>query len=121
MTTSKTTLLSQLLNCWYSDIQFLIKICEQNEIDLDIEDIKDNYWEIKDVNILIYVAIEEISKKFLEEYKDQIEEALNLRNLESYLSENDDIYEIFTNYIDSHLWFKNDKIQSIFESSKFYF
>lgn len=121
MTTSETTLLSQLLNCWYKDIQFLIKLCEQNEIDLDIEDINANYWEIKNVNILIHSAIEQIPSKFFEEYKEQIEEALNLRNLDSYLAENDDIYEIFANYTDCHLWFKNDKIQSIFEQSRFYF
>lgn len=117
MTTSNTTLLAQILQCGYSDVQFLIDLCEKNEIDLDIDDIKSNYWDMN-VNILIYDAIQQIANRFFDEYKNQIEEILNIRNLEQYRSEND-VYEIYTNYLDSHLWFKDEKVQALFEQSRY--
>ena len=111
--------LQQLLNCWYSDIKFLINI--SNNIELNIEDIKNNYWNI-DINILIYETIRIISERFINEYKSQIHTILwlwNHDNLENYRSYND-LYEIYANYIDSHLWFKNDLIQKMYENSQYY-
>jgi len=113
--------LKQLLNCWYSDVMFLINISNNNNIELDIEDIRNNYWNI-DINILIYETIRIISENFINEYKSQIHMVLWLwdhDNLENYRSYND-LYEIYTNYIDSHLWFKNELIQKMYENSQYY-
>lgn len=48
---SKTSLLCQILDCWFLDINFLIDLCDKNEIDIDIDDIKSNYW---DINIILW-------------------------------------------------------------------
>ena len=110
-------LLAQILNWGYSDVDFLLKLCENNGLELDIEDITMNYWKV-DINTLIYDAIQQVAYKFFSEDQQQIEQLLNIRNLDLYMSENE-IYEIFVNYLDSHLWFKDEKIQALFESSRF--
>lgn len=113
-------LLCQILDCWYLDIKKLCDVCKHNCIDLDIEEIKANYWKL-DLNTLIYESIKVVAEKFLWEYENEIKRILNLweyDDLKEYCSYNE-IYEIYCNYLDSHLWFKNDRIQSLFESSKY--
>ncbi len=114
---SRTDLLKELLSCWIWDIDFLIDLCNNNEIDLDLEDIQSNYGSIT-INNMIYEAIRTIAWKFIEENKAIIEKILNTNDLDDYLSYND-IYEIYTNYLDSHLWFTNNEIQDLFENSKY--
>lgn len=117
---SKTTLLSQLLDCWYLDIEFLIDLCNNNDIEIDIDEIRYNYWNIN-VNSMIYEVIRTIAEKFIEECKQEISLVLELQfdwTLEDYMAYHD-LYEIYTNYIDSHLWFYNEKIQELFEKSKY--
>ena len=110
-------LLTQILNWGYSDVDFLLKLCENNGLELDIEDITMTYWKA-DINILIYDAIQQVAYKFFSEYQQQIEQLLNIGNLDLYMSENE-IYEIYVNYLDSHLWIKHEKVQALFESSRF--
>jgi hypothetical protein len=117
---SKTSLLCQILDCWYLDINFLMDLCDNNEIDIDVDDIKSNYWDIN-INLMIYESIRQIAEKFIEEYREEISIILDLWdywNLDEYISYHD-LYEIYTNYMDSHLWFSNDKIQELFENSKY--
>lgn len=57
-------LLSQLLNCWYLDVDFLEELIEEFNVDLDIECIKKEFWNIN-VNILIYKVFDEIKNNFL--------------------------------------------------------
>ncbi|TAA74135.1 MAG: hypothetical protein CDV28_1389 [Candidatus Electronema aureum] len=38
--------------------------------------------------------------------------------MKEYIAENE-LYEIYTNYLDSHLWFKDQEIQNLFENSKY--
>lgn len=117
---SKTSLLCQILECWFLDINFLIDLCDNNEIDIDLDYIKSNYWDIN-INLMIYETIRQIAEKFVEEYKDEISLILKLQfewTLEDYLSYHD-LYEVYTNYMDSHLWFSEDKIQDLFENSKY--
>lgn len=117
---SKTSLLCQILDCGYLDINFLIDLCDNNEIDIDVEDIKSNYWDIN-INLIIYETIRQIAENFINDYKEEISKILELWefwNLEDYMSYHE-IYEIYTNYMDSHLWFKDDKIQNLFENSKY--
>ncbi len=117
---TRNSLLAQLLECWYLDIDFLMDLCENNLLDIDVDDIRSNYWEI-DVNILIYESIRMIAEMFIDEYREEISLILELRfdgTLEDYMSYHD-LYEIYTNYMDSHLWFYNEKIQELFEKSKY--
>lgn len=117
---SKTTLLSQLLDCGYLDINFYIDLCNNNDIEIDLDDIRSNYWDLN-INIMIYESIRQIAEKFIEENRDDISIILDLWeywNLDNYISYHD-LYEIYTNYIDSHLWFYDEKIQELFEKSEY--
>lgn len=70
---------------------------------------------------MIYESIRMIGEMFIEEYKDDISLILELNfdgTLEDYMSYHD-LYEIYTNYMDSHLWFLNEKIQELFGKSKY--
>lgn len=111
------SLLAQILECWVGDVGFAIDLANKNNLEIDTEDLKNNYWKLN-INIIIYDLIYNIAEMFLNENKAIIEKILNVRNLDEYRN-NYDLYEIFTNYIDSHLWFKNEDIQRLFEKSKF--
>ena len=116
----RNSLLAQILECWYLDIDFLMDLCENNNLDIDVDDIRSNYWKF-DVNTLIYESIRMIADMFIDEYREEISLILELQfewTLEDYMSYHD-IYEIYVNYMDSHLWFFNDKIQELFEQSKY--
>lgn len=107
-------MLSQVLNCWYLDVDFLEELIEEFNIDLDIECIKNEFWNIN-VNILIYKVFDEIKNNFLKENKYEIE-AIIWESLDNGFDFED--YEIFTNCIDSHLRFKNDEIEDLFQKWK---
>lgn len=64
--------------------------------------------------------IEQIAEEFIEKNEKKICRILEVTNLNRYRAENE-MYQIFTNYLDSHLWFYNEKIQEIFENSKYRF
>ena len=110
-----TRLLTNFLNCGYLDIKFLEDLIDNNNIDIDIEDIRSNYWELN-INTIIYEVIRQIAEEFIENHKEEICNILDLWNLDDYISQNY-LYEIFTNSIDSHLWFINDQIQELFEKA----
>jgi hypothetical protein len=117
---SKTSLLCQILDCGYLDIDFLVDLFDSNDIDIDVEDVRSNYGDIN-VNILIYETIRQIAENFIDEHRDEIDEILELgenENLNNYMSYHD-LYEIYTNFMDSHLRFFNDRIQNLFEKSKY--
>lgn len=108
------SLLNQLLNCWYLDVKFLNDLIEKYNLDLDIQNIIMNYWytNIQDlnINIFIYESFEQIKNQFINEYQERIEELwYNIHNIE---------YEIYTNYLDSHLWFNNQEIDNLFQEWK---
>lgn len=107
-------LCSQLLGCWYLDVDFLEKLIEDFDIDLDIECIKKEFWNIN-INILIYQVYDEIKNNFLKENEEKIKTILwdSLENISDF-----EDYEIFTNCIDSHLWFNNYDIQDLFETRR---
>lgn len=58
---------------------------------------------MNNINIFIYEALSQIAYKFIESHS-------NLFGDEEY-----EEFEIYTNYIDSHIYFTNDEIQSEFE------
>lgn len=102
----KTRLLCDLLDCGSLDINFLDDLLDTYNISLDIEDIKANFWKI-DVNILIYESFEQIKNQFLEDNNEEIEKLwFNIYELD---------YQIYTNYMDSHIWFNDEKIDNLYQ------
>lgn len=118
----QNTFIANLLECWVLDVSFLFQIlwtCEINNIYIDTQDVIANYGGLH-VNYFIYEWLHQLAESFLKSSKTQIEELLNIWDLDRY-SEDQGIYDIFTNYIDSHIWFRNELIQWLFENSSFYY
>ena len=91
---------------WYLDVKYLVELIEEHNLDVDdiAENIEFNFWkEFKaDINYFIYEALSQIANKFIES------------NIELFEYESDE-FEIYTNYMDSHIWFNSEKVQSEFE------
>jgi len=91
---------------WYLDVKFLVELIEEHNLDVDdiAENIEFNFWaEFKtNINYFIYETLSQIANKFIES------------NLELFEYESDE-FEIYTNYIDSHIWFTSEIVQSEFE------
>lgn len=105
----KNYLLTQLLNCWYLDVDFLDDLICEFWIDIDIDDLKKRFWnDTININTLIYETYEKVKDKFLNENKEFIEKIswCNICEFEDY--------NIFTNCIDSSIRFNNNEIQSLF-------
>jgi len=120
METKLINLLWQLLEWWHYDILFLIKLLTKNNIELDIEDIKNNYWKVK-IGILIYNAFKIIAERFISENREQIYMILWLKeqdSLDEYMSYNE-LYQIYADWLDSSFWFYNNWLQTLFENSKY--
>jgi hypothetical protein len=102
----------QLLNCWYLDVEFLDNLLDEYNIDIDIDDIKISYWEVNDINIIIYEAYSQIKEMFLSENQEEIKSlGYNIEDFEAWKD-----FEIYTNYLDSHLWFNNPDIDNIYQN-----
>jgi len=67
---------------------------------------------------LIYVALHQIAEEFIAENQEEICSILEITDLDEYVS-NNDLYETFTNCMDSHLRFRDEEIQELFEKSKY--
>ncbi len=95
-----------LMGAWYLDLQFLVKTIEDNNLDFDdiYENVEMNFWKefTADINYFIYEALSQIAYKFIESHTGLFEEY-------------SDEYEIYTNYMDSHIWFTDEEVQSEFE------
>lgn len=95
-----------ILGVWYLDVKFLIELIEKHNLDIDdlCENIKFNFWdEFKfDINYLIYESLNQVANKFIGS------------NTELFKVESDE-FKIYTNYIDSHIYFTSENVQSKFE------
>lgn len=95
-----------LLWAWYLDVEFLVNLIEEHKLDFDeiYENVEMNFWKEFDCNInyFIYEALSQIAYKFIDSNKELFE------------NESDE-FEIYTNYIDSHIRFTSEKVQSEFE------
>jgi hypothetical protein len=104
-----TDITRNLLDAWYLDLKFLVELLDEHNIDFDeiMGSIECNFW--KDykiaINTIIYEVLYTIASKFIAENS-------------SLFKEYDDEFEIYTNYMDSHIYFTSEKVQSKFE--KFY-
>lgn len=105
----KNYLLTQLLDCWYLDVDFLDDLICEFWVDIDIDDLKKRFWNGSiHINTLIYETYEKIKDKFLKENKDIIEN-ISWCNIDEF-----EDYNIFTNCLDSSIRFNNDDIQTLF-------
>ena len=104
-----TDITRNLLGAWYLDLKFLVELVDKHNIDFDdiMDSIECNFWnDIKiEINIIIYEVLNTIAYKFISE------------NSKIFEDENDE-FEIYTNYMDSHIYFTSEKAQEKFE--KFY-
>ena len=111
------SLCSQILECWFLDVKYAIDLANSNNLEIDYEDLKSNYWTVN-INTIIYDLIYRIAETFISENEIVIKQILNIWDLNEYRN-NSEMYEIYTNYIDSHLWFKDERIQTLFDQSIF--
>jgi len=101
-----TEVTRNLMGAWYLDLKFLIDTIEENNLDFNdiYENVEMNFWKefTKNINYFIYGALSQIAYKFIELHK-------------SLFEKYSDEFEIYTNYMDSHIYFKDDEVQSKFE------
>lgn len=95
-----------LLGAWYLDLKFLVELLDEHNIDFDdvIESIECNFWQDYklDINTIIYEVLSTIAYKFIS------------KNSSMFENESDE-FEIYTNYMDSHIYFTSQKAQNEFE------
>ena len=102
-----TDISRNLLGAWYLDVKFLIDTIEEYKLDFDdiYENVEMNFWKefTTNINYCIYEALSQIAYKFIDDNSDLFE------------YENEKEFEIFTNFMDSHIWFNSEKVQNKFE------
>ncbi len=103
-----TQLLCNLTQCGYLDIKFFDNLINEFDIELDYENIIREFRETN-INIFIYEAYEQVKSLFIEQNWEEIQ-----RITEKDPNEVD--YQIFTNYLDSHLCFNNEEVETLFQS-----
>jgi len=71
---TKTLLLCNLLNCGHSDIDYLVKLIDNNNIDLD------RLFDLPhlDINSIIYKALDGIIHDFFSAFEEDIEEIIDM-------------------------------------------
>lgn len=101
-------LLCSILQCGFLDVRFLESLINEFNLELDYEDIIANYGG-HNINFFIYEAYEQVKNLFIEANQSEI----------ISITEKSDPYDldytIFTNYLDSHLWFNNQEIEELFQ------
>jgi len=96
-----------LTGAGYLDVKFLIEIIEAQNLDIEdiVESVEMNFWKEYrcDFNYIMYETLATIASNFINENQELFEDCKN------------DEYEIFTNYMDSHIRFVDEDIQRKFE------
>lgn len=122
MTNARYRFLAELLECWVLDLQFLLSLIDkidENDIYLDSQKVLQEWWNYN-LNSFIHEAFYILAEWFLKKYQHKISEMLNIWDFDRYREENE-LYETYTNLLDSHIWFHNEKIQNLFENFEFYY
>lgn len=95
-----------LIDGWYSDLQYLVDTIEKYKLNVDsiLDQVEDCFWGIQPIkiNYLIYIALTTVAQSFIEQNKELFEEC-------------SDDYFIHTNYLDSSIYFEDEKVQEAFE------
>ena len=111
---TRTELLCEILWGGCLDIDYLCQLLDENSIDFStINDRCKTSGSVEwlDINHYIYYTLEEIAEHFITNNENDIA-ALKLPT--DTLNE-EELYEIYVNYIDSSLRFTDDNIQELFE------
>lgn len=122
MINAKDRFLIEIFECWILDLQFffwLLQNLEDHDLYLDTQEVLQEYGNFH-LNTFISEALYLLAECFLKKYQHKISEMLNIWDFDRYREENE-LYETYTNLLDSHLWFHNEKIQNLFENSEFYY
>ena len=102
-----TDISRNLLGAWWLDVKFLIDTIEEHKLDFDdiYENVEMNFWEdfTNNINYFIYEVLNQIANNFIETNSKLFEDKSNEK------------FEIYTNYMDSSIYFTDEKIQSEFE------
>lgn len=95
-----------LLGAWYSDIKHLVDSLEKYDVEFDeiIDTLKMNYWEDAnyDFNLIMYEILNTIAYKFI-------------NSNQNIFENHDDSFQLYVNYMDSHICFNDEYIQNEFE------
>lgn len=103
------SLLCSILQCGYLDIIFFENLLKEFNLELDYPNIAENHWKLS-LNILITSAYLQIKDNFIAANSTEIQRIIE--GADPY----DIDFTIFTNYLDSHLWFKDEKVEELFQS-----
>lgn len=99
--------MSAITQSWYLDVKFLLDRVEEHSLELSeiIENVEFNFWKenISNINYLIHETLNQIANNFINSNKELFE------------NESDE-FEIYTNYLDSHVWFRSENVQLEFEN-----
>jgi hypothetical protein len=97
--------ISALLDCGWLDADYLMRLVDANAFDPRVlmEDIC-KITSDPTIDDLIYAAFERVARQFLDGLPSKVR--LNADTLE---------YHIFTNCMDSHLWFDDERINALYE------
>ncbi len=97
---------TNILDGWYLDLEYLTNTIEEYKLAVDeiVESVEQDFWKeyVTQINYLIYMALTMVAQKFIEENEKLFEDKSNE-------------YEIFTNYLDSHVYFEDEEVQREFE------
>lgn len=97
---------TNILDGGYLDLKYLADTIEEYKLSVDeiVESVEQDFWKecITQINYLIYVALTMVAQKFIDGNQKLFEEKSNE-------------YEIFTNYLDSHVYFEDEEVQREFE------
>lgn len=108
---------AQILYCGVGDIKFAIDFYNRHKLDFNYDVLKSNYWEVT-IDTIIYDWLYQSSEKFIDEYEIQIKQILNVFDLNEYRNYND-LYEIYANSVASSISFIDERIQALFEQSRY--
>lgn len=97
---------TNILDGGYLDLEYLTNTIEEYKLAVDeiVESVEQDFWKecITQINYLIYMALTMVAQKFIEENEKLFEDKSNE-------------FEIFTNYLDSHVYFEDEEVQREFE------
>ena len=96
----------RMLGAWYLDVNYLVNLLDRFHLDfyevMDEVDMNFGADGKVEFNTIIYETLSQIAHKFIED------------NQKIFKSHQDD-FNVYCNYMDSHIWFTDEEVQSKFE------
>ena len=101
-----TEITTNVMNVGYSDLEFLANTIDEYKLRVEkiVESVEENFWKeyVTQINYLIYIALTMVAQKFIESHEELFEDK-------------SDEYTVYTNYLDSHVYFEDEEVQREFE------